>query len=75
MFPYYVLSLSNECFSFLIFLQEDLEGGNVDCANISNLLDRETMIKNALELTNKAIDDIDSLLATSKCSSQNIPLQ
>lgn len=71
MFPYYVLSLSNiKCFSFLVFLQEDLEGGNIDCANTPNLLDRETMIKNVLEQTNKAIDDIDSLLATSKCSSQ-----
>ena len=62
-------------FSFLVFLQEDLVGGNIYCANIPNLLDRETIIKNVLEQTNKAIDDIDSLLATSKCSSQNIPLQ
>ena len=76
MFPYCVLILSNECFSFLVFLQEDLQDGNIDCANISNLPDRETIIKNVLEQTNKAIDDIDSLLAaTSRCSSHNIPLQ
>ena len=69
MFPYYVLSQSNECFSFLNLLQEDLESGNLDCADIPNLPDREVMIKNVLEQTNKAIDDIDSLLTTPKCSS------
>ena len=65
----YILSQSNECFSFLNLLQEDLESGNLDCADIPNLPDREVMIKNVLEQTNKAIDDIDSLLTTSKYSS------
>ena len=43
-----------------------------DFANISDLPDRETMIKSVLEQTNRAIDDIDGLLTTLKCSPQNI---
>lgn len=68
MFFYYVFSLLNiKCFFFFVFFQEDFEGGNIDCVNILNFLDREIMIKNVLEQINKVIDDIDSLLVIFKC--------
>lgn len=50
-----------------LFFQEDLE--DLDCVDIPNLEGREAMIKSVLEQTNKAIDDIDNLLSTSKCFS------
>ncbi|KAJ7376986.1 hypothetical protein OS493_031258 [Desmophyllum pertusum] len=51
--------------------EEDIEDDE-DSVNIPDLPDRETTIKSVLEQTNKAIDDIDSLLTTLKCSPQNI---
>ena len=50
-----------------LFFQENL--ADLDCVEIPNLEGREEMIKSVLEQTNKAIDDIDNLLSTSKCFS------